>query len=384
MDALMSIAHSDSIALMTMNELEGELGEKEDFQDFKSGISVSSSGDLILITARAESPDQAAKIANEWASQAVKEINLAYTQGQPLDEIQAQRSDAETRYAASQTELEAHIQSSRDTALQAELNIARAVLVDLNQQAYQRMNYYITRKQEMEALAVQAQALKEQLENGSTSDAARLGDSLSILFARARSFDLKPPAPTDPSLKSNSLFSGSSTSTGAFSPGPDTGNLEINIGIDAISQLDANRVELASDVEQIIIQAQVEAEKAAEQIAALSSGLLTPEEQGQIDSVTNQVQSLEAALEKEKARTAELTSRRDLAWQTFQALSAKEAEIQSAASATNYTSLASRAVIPSRPTPRGTVRNTLIAAWLCVILYASCVVINALCLCHLV
>ena len=83
-----------------------------------------------------------------------------------------------------------------------------------------------------------------------------------------------------------------------------------------------------------------------------------------MSSLGRQVQTLKAALETEDALTKQLVSQRDLNWKTYQTLAEKEAEIKYSERTTSYASLASLAVAPSEPMPRGTVRNSSLAALL--------------------
>ncbi len=66
-------------------------------ETFKDRIEIDSSGDLILIKARAEEPQLAAEIANAWARQTTQTINLAYSGEQPLPEIQTQTGNRPNR-----------------------------------------------------------------------------------------------------------------------------------------------------------------------------------------------------------------------------------------------------------------------------------------------
>ncbi|MBE0411694.1 MAG: hypothetical protein IBX69_18360, partial [Anaerolineales bacterium] len=100
----------------------------------------------------------------------------------------------------------------------------------------------------------------------------------------------------------------------------------------------------------------------------LSQQILLGSDYDALGSIHSQILELETQLERERARQLELRSKRDLAWQAYQAIAQKETEIRNVPQAVNQVNLASQAIPPQSPVPSGTARNTLIGGILGVFL----------------
>lgn len=364
MDALLSIANSDSLALQVQEALANSgSGYPTGLADFKGLVETTSQGDIITVTAKTRDPESAALLANTWASEAVKAMNLAYSGEQPLAEIQQQVTTSAEEYAASQSELEEFLQNDQTTTLEAELNIAQSALTTLSEQSVNQLDFFVERKINMESLIVQAKALKGQLETASSSGAGQIGDALSVLTARAQSFGIQPMPRTWSNLsgpqEGEDQRSGSGANTSPSSAAYAPYQLSLNIG--DVNTIDGNP-DYTRDLDHIIQVAELEAASAEEQIQKLTITLADPDGNVHVTSLAQRIQSLMAALEAEVSMKRELTSQRDLAWQTYQALLAKESEIQNNSKTTNYTAMANQAVPPESPASRGTVLNTVVAA----------------------
>jgi uncharacterized protein involved in exopolysaccharide biosynthesis len=341
MDSLVSIAFSDGIASQALNALDGKLAAQfENYDDFKESVEVSSEGDLLLITATAQDPELAVEMANEWARQTVTAINFAYSGEQPLAEIQDQLEFANEEYQSAQSDLEAFIEDNQINFLNSQIKEVQTLYNSFVNDRSHQINYYYNRKLSMEDLIVQAEALKEQLQSGNRSQAGNLGDALAVLKARSTALgvvDNSSETPVDSGF---------------------TIDLQIS---DTVAILDSP-TEYVADLDDLIELAREEQAKAESTWIALAEDVSLSEGYEEIERFAQQISSLESQLELETARQTELTSQRDLAWQAYQAIAQKEAELRNAPQEGNLVTIAGLAVEPQKPVSRGTVQNTIIAA----------------------
>jgi len=334
MDAIISIANSDSLALKVLNELSSELpGERNDIDSIKNLVDISSNGDLLIIEATANTPNLAAKIANAWASQAVEQVNLAYSGNQPLPEFNRQLERAFDDYQTAQRNLEDFLEDNQISFLENRVLEAQTYLTEATNSRVARMTYYETRLRTMETLKVEANALMSQILSGNSSAAGDFGDALATLLARASALGVTTTLTID--LQMN----------------------EVN------SLLDSSR-NYAADLEALIEKLDQEKSAASDALAQITAELVS--ELGYENSleISEKLAEYQARLEEQTARSLELTSRRDVAWQAYQALIQKKTEIENASRTYSQVVLASEAVPPQRMNASSMFRNTAVAGFL--------------------
>jgi len=367
MTSMLSIAQSDSIASDTLNALGSSSPVNEnDLEGFKSRIKVSSNGDIIRITASADDPELATKIANEWAQQTVTAINLAYSGEQPLSAIQAKLQTSQQEYETAQSKLEDFIKNNQIDILNKQIAEAKSLFTQQADDRSRRIIYYSNRKQAMDDLIVKANALKQELQAGGSSSAGNMGDALAVLMARINALGI-------PAGQSNNSNTNSDISTGQNAP--TTGNvalsggasasqgtgISLNLQISDLNALQDSAQNYSADLDTIINIATGEKTKSQEALDSLAQEVYQKQGYDGFKEIAAQIRDLETELESEQARQKELTSQRDLAWQAYQAIAQKQVEIVNAPQTSNQVTLASLAVTPQQPASRGTVRNTLVA-----------------------
>ena len=329
MDAYLTIAQSDAVTQQVYQTFATSLPEGFSANDLKENVEITNNGDAILITVTAPSAQLAADIANEWAYQTVQTINLTYSGERPLEEIQLQIEAAAAKYQQSQTELETFIQSSPVAELQASLDLANKTLSSYITDQTWQLDYQYQRKRQLIQISNQANILKAQIENGNESKAGDAGDALAVMNARSNSF---PP-----------------NTTRNF-------NLEIT---DTTILLDTSS-NYVRDVNTIIESADEEHEQISQELESMLTGT-TDELDPTSVSLASEIQILTAQLENLTARERELTSERDLAWDTYQTLLQKETEIETTAQTNPALTFASPAIPPEEPMPKQTLMKTAIA-----------------------
>jgi uncharacterized protein involved in exopolysaccharide biosynthesis len=348
MDAFISIAGSDQVLLATINQLEANLSvDSRQIEQMKKRINISINGDIIQLTANAKNPQLAATIANEWARQAVFAINQAYTGEELPGEIKSQIQTAQQEYQQAQASLESFMQENEISLIEKQLEEAEGVLDTLVKERMRKIAYLSQRGDNMDQIISQAEALKNQIEMGSTSSAAGIGDALAILRARANTFGI-----------STTQFT--TTEDGKLEPLPSNfGDMVLNFQMNGLS--DQNLSVTGDDLDNLIQQAQTEKEKALNRLETLSQGDTISPGSVSIQNTNARIQNLQTQLEAQQARQRELTSNRDLTWQAYQAFLEKDTELKNASQTNNQVNLATKAVVPEKPTSRGTLQNIAVA-----------------------
>jgi uncharacterized protein involved in exopolysaccharide biosynthesis len=334
MDAISSIADSDSLALMVLNELSSEFPEeRRSLETIKNLVDISSNGDLLIIEARANTPDLAAKIANTWAAHAVEQVNLAYSGDQPLPEYNKQLERALEEYQIAQRNLQDFLKENQISFLENRVLEAQTYLSEATNSRTARIIYYETRIRTMETLKVEANALMSQILSGNSSAAGDFGDALATLIARASALGVTTTLTID--LQMN----------------------EVN------SLLDSSR-NYAADLEALIEKLDKEKSTATDILDQLTAELVSEQGYENSHAISEKLAEYQARLEEQTARSLELTSKRDVAWQAYQALVQKKTEIENASQTYSQVVLASQAIPPQKANASSTIRNTIVAGLL--------------------
>lgn len=342
-DALLSLAASDAVASQTYNELQSQ-SPAITFAMLRANTEASARGDTILISARMDTPEQAALAANAWARQAAAAINQAYSGSQPLNEIEVQLTVAQEAYAAAQQKLEAYLAESRLPQLQAEHEQLAAGLLQQASESISLAALYQARRLQMQQLNLQARYLKEQIESGSRSNAGSTGDALAVLVLRT-------------SLLGLGSVSASPTPAALAPASP----VQLNLQLSPEGGFPTETSQTAADLEAVIRLSAAEDERLEKSLRALQAELASGVTGQTLEPLATHMRTLDSQLEVEHARQQQLTSERDLTWQTYQALSQKSAEIRAATLTNQYITVAAEAVAPSQPDGRGLLLRAALA-----------------------
>lgn len=152
--ALLGLVFNGAIAERVINELGDALSEKERqpaalLRSIDAALSSSggrtAQSDLIAITARADSPEKAAAIANTWARHYVQEVNRIY--GQVPDEmiasVQSELDQARTNYEAAQRDLEQFLATSPVNSLRRQAQETQEAISALQRANTEALSSYV-------------------------------------------------------------------------------------------------------------------------------------------------------------------------------------------------------------------------------------------------
>ena len=350
MDAFLTIANSRQIAQTVKNALNGQLPPAYNVTSLMNAVEISDSGDAIQIAAIAEDPNLAADIANTWATEVTQAINRAYSGEQPLSEIQGRLNEAEISYNEAQSELEKFIAENQISFLENQISAKESLLTSLANDQVSQMLFIHDRIQSMETLLIEAEALKEQFENGSSSNAGKAGDALALLFARANASGVIEE------ITSNQAVTSEQGTIIFYNPG-----LSLDVQLSDFDGLILDSERSIQEISDLIVLAEREKAKAEATLGALGeSGSQDDTLELQL-TVDSDLRELKSRLEQATARNLQLTSDRDLAWEAYQELLKKETEIITTADTNNEVVLASSALPAQQPLSRQTVIKTMIA-----------------------
>ena len=273
-------------------------------------LSVKTDGGLIRIQVQADSSEKAAAIANAWARAYEEHVNRLYGENfLTPGRLQAQVDEAQRSRQEAQEALTEFLGNNQIDVLSREITSTKSTLAD---------SY--AAKRGLEGLIADAKALQKELQGGIPSSSAAARNALSILFLKANASALSSGLPAE------LQFSFDQMATSVEDPAEQLSELET-----LIANLEARRVEVEQFIEESPLQ--------------------------------QEILQLEEQLEGEQARKQELTSARDLAWETYQTLARKSAEV-TVASQVKETEVrfAVAAVEPANPIKPKKKQNTLLAS----------------------
>jgi len=267
-------------------------------------------GDLIGIKVRGEDPGKIAAIANAWGKDYEEYVNGLYS-GRPQSsgDIQTQVAEAESSYKEAEEALAEFTGDNQIDTLTREIGAKQNTLTD-----------YYTTKRQLDRLIADARALRDQSRQKTASSPTGTGNSLSIMLLQASAFTL-------------------------LSPGLP---VQLQLAFDERAGLESSAEEQIQDLNALLSILEARQEEVQ---SLIDEGTLQQE-----------VLQLQEQLERERAKKQELTSVRDLSWETYSTLARKEAEVGVASQATDTeVRFAVSAVEPQEPVAPKKALNIAIA-----------------------
>ncbi|GEM_PF-2399138 len=382
---LVALAKSSTVAAAVFQQLGSKLnGQVKDVVILQNLVTVESNSNLIVIKARATTPELAADIANMWGKQAEIYLNTIYMQpSQQLAEIETKSDEAKQDYGKAQTELEKFIatnqiralnrqisdlQQKRDNLYKRHLSIIdlglatqfelakgqsedyfntlltqrQSVTDQQEDRARKLFAYYQERQIALAQLLVDTQALKEQVVNNSSAP-GNLGNALAVLSLKMSGLRLmKETKSNQPNLQLTDLQGLSDTPPNyvadldSFIKQIETEATKTTTQLETLSQelLKGNNYKyggLTADPSDPLYQAEIKRITDMMELKLLDKVL--PEYETRplyelIKQLDTQIDQLSAKFEAEQARQKGLNSQRDLAWEAYQTVQRKLVELQ--------------------------------------------------------
>lgn len=354
--ALVALVSSNEVARSVLDEVGEQLEPEERFVDGLMGrVETSSEGDLIKIKASHGTPRTAAAIANAWAKAYVQYVNSLYNvMAESEEAIVAQLADTRLVYTEAQRALEGFVADNRVEELKRKIGSKQQLLdvyqeeqdaaytepvqLELGSRRHVLADYYED-LQEIEMWLADARALRAQVGVTSGSAAANVGNALALIGLRSR----------------------------ALGGQESLAQLQVNLAGDGIDEVQP------ADVDALIEVLESRRERTREQIQVLAADLFEEEPQSvalasddalgeKIAALNGEILALEAELEAQEAQERELRKRRDNAWETYQALAQKQAEVNVQSQLPGvHVRMAASAEPPRRPTAPSKKKNAVLA-----------------------
>jgi uncharacterized protein involved in exopolysaccharide biosynthesis len=368
--ALIGLVKSNVVADQVLAEV-GELllEEERNLSSLLELVEVESEGDLIHILVQYQDAEIATQIANTWAQSFEQTANRLYGTGDDtnLSLVADQIETAEAVYEASQQDVEAFIRANEIELLQREIDANKAVL-DAYQLArdniqsgtiqLQSDNQQLTLAAfyndigQVELWLIEAEALREQIRAGQNSDAERLANTLAFISLQGEVFGGGMPVELQVNFND---------------PGAGVGLGEVDT---LINVLQLRRESTNDQIDQLHNELSV---------TDLNNTTLGDEHpiNSRIGELNGTLRALEAQKEAEEAQMLRLEESRNLAWETYQALLRKQAEVEVAVQTSgSEVRFASPAVPPEEPVSNQTLLKLMVAASLSFTLIVSVFIVR--------
>jgi succinoglycan biosynthesis transport protein ExoP len=312
--ALEALVKSSSVASEVIVKLGSMLEPKErNATILLKMVETESNGDLISIKVKSEDPRKIVAIANAWGEAYEGYVNGLYS-GKPQSpgDIQAQVVEAESSYKEAEEALAKFTGDNQIDTLTQEIGAKQNTLAD----------YYST-KQVIDRLIADAEALRDQLHQETSSSPTGTGNSLSIMLLQASAFTLLSPELP----------------------------VQLQLSFDERADLEGSAKEQVQELNALLSILEARREEVQSLIGE--------------ETLQQEILQLQEQLERERARKQELTSARDLAWETYNTLARKEAEVGVASQVTDTeVRFAVPAVEPQEPVAPKKKLNIAIAGML--------------------
>lgn len=346
-ETLLGLVLSDDVIGQLWQEASGDLpANVQSVTDLKERLQPGARANVLNLTARGDTPAQAARLANLWAQVAEQRINALYSQVmQPPTQAAAQAAAAQKTYLEAEQALIVFLQSSPIDELQRQIDQKKSVLDTLQRQQVKaletRLQSRLDNLNKLDLLLANIKALQDQAradQAGSASAAA-----LSSLLVQVSAFTTGAIIPVQLQIPIEQLRD-------AASPAQRLSNLDV----------------LAASLADLRRAWQAEAESLQTQVLQ-ASDLLSREIAGQdlmtgVQTMQTQINALQSDLETQTDTQRRLTDARDVAWESFTALARRAAEVTIASETTSTeVRLASTALPPSDHATPHTLLNVALA-----------------------
>lgn len=314
--ALLEIAQSLEIAQRVMEnnpDLAPALGVQTP-AGLARKVEISGQEDWISIQASAGDSDVAARLASAWAWEAANRINALYAPDIVVqNNLELESQSALKTYQEAQGALESFLSGSRVAELQSQI---QKLETSLNWAALD-MQLVNTYRQEvlLRQLLQDAEALKQQLQDQTASSGNSWGVAMSFITLQTQVF-------------------GGQLAGQSYQQSTDGSSLDLTLAglTPGVWYLDLSTTPPAvtvADVENLIGVLENKLQRVQVELATpLADSELTQARSAQINALALELTGLRMQLEQESAQLRQLTSARDAAWQTYQALINKLREVQ--------------------------------------------------------
>ncbi|WP_322511289.1 Wzz/FepE/Etk N-terminal domain-containing protein [Chloroflexus sp.] len=179
--------------------------------ELTSRIAIDTDGDLVRITARAETSAEAERLATVWSQEYARLVTETYTRDSTsIELVEQQLATAQERYRAAQAALEAFLAQGEITIADQEVRRLNELIAGARSANAARLSAYLRRSNDLEQILRDARLLRERLA-GQASGEASAADAVAALLLRIR--NLSDQGIDRPILQIDSSLANSATVT---------------------------------------------------------------------------------------------------------------------------------------------------------------------------
>jgi len=340
-EALADLAENPAIAREVIRILGDRLPEeyREIGRLMEMVTAQAQKGDLVEISLRARDPDVAVMVVETWAGAYEEHINEVYSGIAPgaIETISKQAERAKPEYERAEQALVAFAEESPIDELSRAISERQQVLDTLKDARVREIREATTRREKVRSLLRDARGLLAASQAGGEATAASTGLAITLLKTEAYATSSSLP-----------------------------GNLTLQMPVEASTSPDAAAQQ--RDLRALVAALEREAEDLDATLRAYLSvgdtigGGGTPLTEG-VPALEAELRTLRSELEAAQALERELTRARDLAWETYTALTRKLAEQQVESELTrNVVRVATEPLRPDKPVARASIMQTVALA----------------------
>ena len=297
-----ALATSDEVRQHIIEALPGQSAWS--LTDLQNRTQVEVIGNLIQLQVEADDPQQAAIVANIWAEVLQNAANNLFRQQNDVRVVEQQLVTARENYAQAQQTLEQFLNANQIRELKFSIEMGETAVQDIRltyqTSARDALTLHLTSRDRLSLLINQATSLRNLLTQGSNQVPIALPDQVTLLYLQAGALTASVELPGELQL--------------ALPEEVMTGEAAVAHLDDLIDTLMTLEEQFASDI-------------AAQSMLLVTQAQLDVSLAEAITALQVELNSLNAALEAELAQERELTNERDLAWENYQALQLKLAEL---------------------------------------------------------
>jgi len=364
--AFEQLVKSPAVAEEVLNAIGNQLPENLRRVDkllkiIKGGIIESS--DALYISATHADPQVAVSVANAWGQAYVRQVNLIYagTVGESHVAIQREIETARAEYDQAQAALETLLREDRYDELTRRIGEYETMLQGMANVRGQEMATLLGELQRIDRLLANAEVMYAQVRQG--GDAAAKSNALALPLLKAQAFASNTTGATSrsfiaqdqPAWETTHPFSEDIDKASSPEIVVQSGSNQPIVQIQAIA-VDMKATEMVNDLEALIAALQDRRADLEQELTALAEAAATNQDwtlskplAPNIAQIEQQVRSLRAELAREQSRLSSTQAQRELAWQSYDSLVRKEAEMAIAAQTTAaQVRLAAPARVPKR------------------------------------
>ena len=343
-----ALAYSDDVLQRTIDALPSEWQADWSSSRIEDQSKVESIGNLLQLSVKATSPEEAASVTNAWAQVFVTLVNQAFKEpNESVNIIANQSNDSQELYKKTQTMLSNFLENNQIAEMEFQIAIREQAIENI-QTAYQDsaqegLSSILTQKEQISLLISSTEALRDKVTGIDKDGPLNASTQAAMLVLEVRSFNLLGSLSSEAGIQDQYQFVLPAYDDMHLTAGQALSSLDRLVT--ALKTLDQNVGEIANNQAEKLLDA-----------AELEKTLAK-----KIEKLQQEIDQLQGELEGENARLREFETDRDMAWENYLTLENKLSELSIAnQAAQTEVVIAAVAITPEEPVGPDLILNMVI------------------------